>query len=73
MSNGNLSLIERGLQNYTQETLERIADALDCTPADLLVRKPDDPEGMWMLWDTAKPAQRRQIVELAKLILKPPA
>src|SRR5271166_3357427 len=44
MSPGNLSLIERGLQNYTQDTLESLAEALQCDPADLLMRNPLDGE-----------------------------
>src|SRR5262245_65816335 len=55
MSNGNISLIERGRQNYTQETLERIADALQCEPADLLARSPGDTEDLWQIFRQAKP------------------
>lgn len=70
MTPGNLSLIERGLQNYTQETLEGLADALECSPADLLARHPSDPDGIWEVWDKANPRERRQIVEVARAILK---
>ena len=70
MSSGNVSLIERSLQNYTQETLEAFADALQCEPADLLIRSPGDPDGIWSVWDQAKPGERRQIVEIAKTLLK---
>lgn len=71
MSPGNISLIERGLQNYTQETLEAIAHALKCEPADLLSRGPDDPEGFTPIWERATRGQRQQIVEIAKTITKP--
>lgn len=70
MSHGNVSLIERGLQNYTQETLEAFADALRCEPADLLMRDPTDPEAIWSLWDKAKPGERKMIVDIAKTVLK---
>src|SRR4051812_46515286 len=50
MSAGNLSLLERGLINYTQDTLERLADALDCTTVDLLTRDPSESESLWSLW-----------------------
>lgn len=70
MSPGNLSLIERGLQNYTQETLEALADALQCEPADLLMRDPSDPDAIWSIWDHAKPGERRQIVEMARILVK---
>jgi transcriptional regulator with XRE-family HTH domain len=70
MSSGNLSLIERGLQNYTQETLEALAGALKCDPVDLLAREPTDPEGIWSVWDKAKPGERAMIVDIAKTIIK---
>jgi transcriptional regulator with XRE-family HTH domain len=70
MSPGNLSLIERGLQNYTQDTLESLANALQCGPADLLMRNPLDGEAIWSIWDRAKPGERRMIVDIAKTIIK---
>lgn len=62
MTGGNLSEIENGNTGYRQETLEALADALQCEPVDLLVRNPTDPEGIWSLWDKAKPAQRKQLL-----------
>jgi len=70
MSNGNLSLIERGLQSYTQDTLERIAKALDCTPADLLSRRPEDADDILPIWLSAGPEQRQQIIDLVKVVLR---
>lgn len=70
MSPGNISLIERGLQNYTQETLESIAGALKCEPADLLTRDPGDPSGLWPVWDSADPDQRKMIVDIVKTVVK---
>jgi transcriptional regulator with XRE-family HTH domain len=62
-----LSRIERGLQPYSQELLERLADELaEGDVASLLIRDPSDPEGIWTVWDQAKPGERRQIVEIAK-------
>lgn len=70
MTAGNLSMIERGLTNYTQETLERMADALNCEPADLLMRNPADPDAIWTIWDEAKPAQKKQIIEVSRALIK---
>jgi len=69
MSKGNLSNIETGKTGYNQATLEALADALQCEPVDLLIRNPTDPEGLWSLWDTAKPAQRKQILGIIKGLL----
>ena len=70
MDKGNLSKVERGILPYNQEMLERIADALGTDPASLLMRDPSDPEGIWSIWDRAKPATRRQISQVAETLLR---
>jgi transcriptional regulator with XRE-family HTH domain len=69
MSKGNLSNIETGKTGYNQATLEALAEALRCEPVDLLIRNPADPDGLWSLWDTAKPAQRKAILGIIKGLL----
>jgi transcriptional regulator with XRE-family HTH domain len=64
-----LSRVERGLLPFNQDLLELLAEQLMCEPADLLMRDPTDPNGIWSIWDNAKPGERRQIVELAKVIV----
>jgi len=63
-------LLERGQRGYTQETLEAVASALQTDVASLLMRDPTDPDAIWSIWDQAKPSQRRQIVEIAKTLVK---
>lgn len=63
-----ISQLERGERQYTQELLEVFAEALRCTPADLIIRDPTDPEGLWSIYDQLKPVQRVQVVEIAKTI-----
>lgn len=70
MTHGQLSRIERGLQPYNQELLERLADLYMCDPVDLLIRDPSDPESIWSLWDRAKPGERRQIVAVADALIR---
>lgn len=70
MSVGNLSNIERGETGYNQATLEAIAEALQCDPADLLTRNPMDQEAIWSLWERAKPAERKQILGIIEGLLK---
>lgn len=65
MSVSALSYLERGQSGYTQETLERLAEALMTDPASLLIRNPEDPEAIWSIWDQASEDERRQIVEIA--------
>jgi len=70
MTPGHISMLERGQRGYTQETLEAVAAALQTDVASLLIRDPTDPEAIWTVWDQAKPAQRRQLLEIAKAFVR---
>lgn len=70
MSHSQLSRIERGQQPYNQELLEALADLYMCDVVDLLIRDPSDPEGMWTLWEKAKPGERQQIRAVAETLLR---
>jgi transcriptional regulator with XRE-family HTH domain len=65
-----LSRIERGVQPYNQALLEAVADALRTDPPSLLMRNPEDPEGIWSIWDQAEPGVRRQILQIAQTLTK---
>ena len=71
MSTGNMSNIENGKQPYIQDHLEAIAGILRCEVADLILRNPQEPEGIWALWGRAKPEQRQQILKIIRAILSP--
>src|SRR5262245_49860200 len=66
----NISRIENLKQGYTQDFLEACAVALSTDPASLIMRDPTDPEGIWSILDQAKPGVRRQIVEIAKTLIR---
>jgi transcriptional regulator with XRE-family HTH domain len=70
MSIGNISLLERGLQNYSQPGLERLADALGCEPAHLLIVDPTKSSSMWSIWEGASEAERAQIQAVAIALTK---
>lgn len=70
VTHATLSRIERGKQPYNQVLLESLADALQTDAASLLIRDPEDPDGIWSLWDRAGPGTRRQLVDIAKTLLK---
>jgi transcriptional regulator with XRE-family HTH domain len=70
MTASHLSMLERGQRGYAQDTLEAIAEALQTDAASLLVRNPNDPEAIWSVWEQAKPGERRQIVEIAKTLIR---
>jgi transcriptional regulator with XRE-family HTH domain len=63
-----LSKIESGKKRYDQPFLEAAAEVLRCEPADLIVRDPSDPDGIWSIWDQLKPVERAQVVEIAKTL-----
>lgn len=68
MTHQNLGKIERGEVPYNEHLLERLAQEYRCEPVDLLIRDPLDPEGMWSIYDQLKPVEKRQLVEMAKVI-----
>jgi transcriptional regulator with XRE-family HTH domain len=70
ITHASLSRIERGLQPYSQAILEAIAAELSTDVASLLTRDPTDPETIWPIWDQAKPAERKMILDIAKTIVK---
>ncbi len=66
---GNLSKIERAILAWNQDTIERLADALDCSVSDLLFRDPADPVSLWSLRDRATDSEWREISEVAETML----
>jgi transcriptional regulator with XRE-family HTH domain len=68
MTGQNLGKIERGQVPYDQPLLERAAELYACEVADLLIRDPSDPEGLWSLWDHAQPAERRQVIRVLRAL-----
>lgn len=68
MTQGMISHLENNRVDYTASHLEMLADALRCEPVDLLIRNPADPEAPWSIWDTLKPVQQRQAIEIMKTL-----
>lgn len=68
VSQGMISQLEKTPPgtDYTGETLEKLAFALQCEPADLMMRNPLDPEAPWSIWDSLDPPEKRIAVEMLK-------
>src|SRR5437868_1495269 len=64
----NLSRLENFRQDYTQSILEALAEALQCEPADLIMRNPMQPDAPWSIWETLKPAQQRQAMTIIRAL-----
>lgn len=65
---GYVSKIENGNRRYDQPFLEAAAEVLRCEPADLIIRDPTDPDGIWSIWEQLRPVERRQVVEIARTL-----
>lgn len=63
-----LSRIENSKSPYSQRQLDALALILDCTPADLIMRNPLDPEAPWSIWERLKPEQRKQAIRVLKAL-----
>jgi transcriptional regulator with XRE-family HTH domain len=70
VSDGAISQLERGDTSYTQPMLEALAEALMCEPADLIIRNPLDPEGIWSIWDKASTGQKRVAIEIIRGVMR---
>lgn len=68
-STATVSLLETQKAPYTQETLESLAQALQCQPSDLLTGPPGDPADIMPLWKQADPDDRRKLLEIAKTLI----
>lgn len=62
--------LERGVIPYDRIWLEALAEALRCEPADLIMRNPLDPEGIWSIWENLSPPQKQQAVAVIQALRK---
>lgn len=69
---GMISQLENGHSNYTGETLELLARALDCEPWELLARDPttadEVTDELWAAWPGLTDEQRAAVVGMVKSI-----
>lgn len=73
MSISNVSGLETLRYGFSGEGLVALARALETTPGALLAVNPSEDQGgmIWALWSDATAAQRRQIAEMAAVIVRP--
>jgi len=63
-----ISQLETGKQGYSQATLEALADALTCSPADLIMRDPTSKGPIWSIWEQLKPEQQKTAIEMLEFL-----
>jgi transcriptional regulator with XRE-family HTH domain len=66
MTPPSISQLETGNQGFTDKSLARIAAALDCTPADLLVHDPMRTDSFWPLCQAAEKLEGRDRARLLR-------
>lgn len=65
-----VSLVENGKRRYDEIFLDAAAQALNCSPADLISREPGPLGGIWNLWDQIDEAQREQALKVLETFKK---
>jgi len=75
-----ISQLETMKQGYSQPTLEAIADALNCEPADLLMRNPGAPNdpnnpggggpNIWSIWENLDQPAKNQAIQILETFRK---
>lgn len=65
-----ISHVEKGKRRYDQMFLEAAAEALVCTPADLIMRDPLQPESIWSIWDQIEPVDRQKASKVLEAFIK---
>lgn len=68
MTTSNLSKTERGAQAYTQPVLEAVAEELNCSPADLIMRPPHAGNELLTLISALEKEQQEQAVAVIKAL-----
>lgn len=63
-----LSKIETGRAGYTQEILESVAEALRCTPGDLIMRSPESDPEIGIVWSSLSTDLRRKAIGILRLL-----
>ena len=49
-----ISMIENGEIGFSDKSLAKYAEALECTPAQLLAHDPSKPDSFWPLFEAAE-------------------
>jgi transcriptional regulator with XRE-family HTH domain len=61
---------KKGGKRYDQPFLEAAAVALQCEPADLIMRDPSQPGSIWSIWDQIAPPDRETAARVLEGFVK---
>lgn len=65
-----VSKIEKGRKRYDQPFLEAAAVALACSPADLIMRDPTQPDALWSILERVPASERQHATDAAAAVLE---
>ena len=68
VTHGAISQLERGITSYTQPMLEALAEAMSCTPADLLMRDPKVTSTSSSILDGLDAAKREEALRFIEYL-----
>jgi transcriptional regulator with XRE-family HTH domain len=68
INQGQLSKIENFKKPWDEDLLAAAAEELRCEPVDILIRDPTGPDAIWSIWQTLKPVEQAQAVEVIKAL-----
>lgn len=63
-----ISLVEKGLRRYDQPFLEAAADALNCRPADLIMRPPGVADEIRQVFEELSQDEQRQALAVIRAL-----
>jgi transcriptional regulator with XRE-family HTH domain len=63
-----ISRLERGLQPYSQPLLEALADALNCQPADLIMRPPGGADRIMAVFSEMSADSQRKALAVVQAL-----
>lgn len=66
LTHGSISRLETGEAGYVQNTLERIARALETDPGSVIMRDPRVVEGLLSIWDRVPLGERRRALRVLR-------
>lgn len=67
-----ISQLERGVRQYTQETLELLADALECDTSSLIRQRPTGDEELYRMVEELTKPERQQALAVIKALKSGP-
>lgn len=70
VSGPSISQLEKAKQGFSDSTLEALADALHCSPGDLLMRNPTDEDAPWSIWDNIEAIDRPKALAVLRAFVK---